>query len=221
MSNSARHQKFSVDEKYFDVIDTPNKAYLLGLLYADGNLCENNTLRISLQISDKSILEKMRSELKSTHPLKYIPYNSKNPNWSDQCCLSITNKQIHDSLISKGIVPAKSLILEFPSFLSKELYPHFIRGYFDGDGYISKNKKEKRLSIIGTEMFLERVKEITKNELDIHCSISVCHKKYNSTTRSLGIAGGKQVKKFLDWMYKNSDLYIERKHFIYKSLYCD
>lgn len=87
-------------------------------------------------------------------------------------------------------------------------------------GYVSKNPKEKRISIIGTEQFCLKIKNISENVLNVHCSISVCHRNESSPTRALGIAGGKQVKKFLDWMYQDADLFIQRKFETYKNIYC-
>ena len=34
--NSHKGRKYTIDENYFDEINTPNRAYILGLLYADG-----------------------------------------------------------------------------------------------------------------------------------------------------------------------------------------
>lgn len=214
-------QKYTINEEYFDKIDTPNKAYILGLIYADGNISKsNNTFKISLQDRDVDILHKIKFELQSNHPLRYLKYNDKNPNWSNQYMLSITNKHIPESLIDKGVIPNKSLKLEFPNYLDDHLIPHFIRGYLDGDGSISKNPKEKRIAIISTVNFCNTLKSIIENKLNIHCSISYCHGKKETPTRSLGIAGGNQVKKFLDWIYKDSDLYLDRKYEIYQDLYC-
>ena len=57
-----------INDHYFDVIDTPLKAYLLGFIYADGWICHNEKTRnyefgIELQASDKYILEKINTEL--------------------------------------------------------------------------------------------------------------------------------------------------------------
>lgn len=214
-------QKYTINEEYFDKIDTPNKAYILGLMYADGCVSnKTNNFSISLQERDVDILNKIKSELQSNHPLYYLKYNEKNPNLSNQYMLSITNKQLHNSLIDKGVIPNKSLKLEFPNYLDDHLIPHFIRGYLDGDGHISKNSKEKRISIISTVNFCNTLKSIIKNKLNVHCSISYCHGKKEVSTRSLGIAGGHQVKKFLDWIYNDSDLYLNRKYEIYHELYC-
>lgn len=219
LSNSKIHQQFEINENYFEYIDTPQKAYILGLIYADGNI-HKNMVRLSLQEDDKEILEKIRRELQSTHPIKIIHYNTKNPSWKNQYCLSIVNKKLRDDLVLHGVTEAKSLTLTFPNTLSSDLYNHFIRGYFDGDGYVSKNPKEKRISIIGTEQFCLKIKDISESVLNVHCSISVCHRNESSPTRALGIAGGKQVKKFLDWMYQDADLFIQRKFETYKNIYC-
>ena len=37
---------YDVDEDYFNCIDTPNKAYILGFIYADGGV-KNNILTIT------------------------------------------------------------------------------------------------------------------------------------------------------------------------------
>lgn len=65
-------------------------------------------------------------------------------------------------LISHGCIPQKSLILKFPE-ISKELIPHFIRGYFDGDGSVgiyNNSSIKKALTLrssicCGTELFLK------------------------------------------------------------------
>lgn len=212
--------KYTLNETYFDLINDQNKAYILGLLYADGCIGKNiNSIQLSLQEKDKSILEKINLLLENPRPLKFINYKEKNPNWQNQYRITIVNKHMHDSLIKQGVIPNKSLILTFPENIDKNLYRHFIRGYLDGDGSISKNIKEKRTSFVGTEVFCKKAKEIIESELNIHCSICYCHDK-NKPTRNLCIAGKNQVKKFLDWIYSDANLYLDRKYQIYYDLYC-
>ena len=82
---------YTLNEHYFDYIDTCNKAYVLGLLYADG--CNTETsITLSLKSCDKHILESINNELSSNRPLKFLSYSQKNSNWSDQYKLTITNK---------------------------------------------------------------------------------------------------------------------------------
>ena len=54
-------RKYDVNQNYFDIIDTQNKAYFLGFLYADGNVSkDNNNIQIALQARDLHILESFK-----------------------------------------------------------------------------------------------------------------------------------------------------------------
>ncbi len=215
-------RKYSINEYYFDEIDNQDKAYLLGLLYADGCRAKNsNAIMIRLQERDSGILEKFRSKLEAEQPLRFIDYSEDNTR-QNQYLLQINNKHIAESLYKYGVIPNKEFKVEYPSFLNKELIPHFIRGYVDGDGFISHNPKEKRMSMTGTSMLLEGIKDYIETELGVHCTIYVPHRKKNkqNVTRTLSIAGRNQVKKVLDHIYKDAELYIERKHQYYQEMYC-
>ena len=77
-SLSETHRKYQLNEHYFDKIDTPNKAYILGFLYADGNNSSSGrSIKMQLQEKDFEILEKIRLELDSELPLKYTEYSDK------------------------------------------------------------------------------------------------------------------------------------------------
>ena len=130
----------------------------------------------------------------------------------------MSNAAVHDALISHGVIPCKSLTLTFPK-INEMYYSSFILGYMDGDGHISENPKDKRCNLVSTESFCTSVADILKDTLDVNCSIMLCHGKTEVTTRMLQVAGGRQVKKFLDWIYSDCDIYMERKYAIYQKLY--
>ena len=212
------NRKYTLNENYFDVIDTQEKAYIIGLLFADGCISErNNAIYISLKEEDKDILLKINKEIGSNRPLEFLNYNDKNKNWSNQYKLTISSKHMVESLRKLGIFPNKSLKIEFPSWVSNEYYFHFLRGYIDGDGSIFKT--EKRMSFIATESFCNSVSKYLYDNLSVHCSISVCHHKTDIPTRDLRISGAKQVKTVLDKVYENANIYLDRKYNIYKSIY--
>ncbi len=212
------HKIYTIDEEYFDEINTQNKAYILGFLYADGCRAKNcNGIRMNLQERDKHILDEINNEIKSNRPLRFIDY-SHDPSRQNQYLLSIDNKHMAESLYKWGIVPCKEFILEFPTWMEHDLIRHFIRGYLDGDGYISKNPKEKRMSFTGTKMLMEGISQYLSDELDVHSTLFSPHRK-NTITRSLSIAGGNQVKKVLDHLYENAEMCLHRKYKIYDSLY--
>ena len=211
-------QIYNINEEFFDVIDTQEKAYVLGMLYADGNnYTKTNKVRIGLQARDVHILEDILRVMDSNIPLSF--YKSKYENCQDIYVLTISNKHISETLNNLGMVPNKSLILEFPEWLDENLYPHFIRGYFDGDGWVAKPKGYYGTSIVSTKNFCERVQEILTD-------IGVVSKIYNTyneetSTRELKIGKKESSKIFLDYIYKDATIYLNRKHDIYVSKFCN
>ena len=215
-------RKYTLNEQYFDQIDTPNKAYILGLLYADGN---NNigksTVRIQLQEGDKDILEKISKEVDTDRPLKYIDcsdriygnnYVSKN-----MFSFEIFSRHVCKMLDYYGMKENKSLILEYPIFLNDELHSHFIRGYFDGDGSITLGKNTL-FTITSTESFCNDCIDIIRNATDVGGSVfdASCH---NGVTKFISIGGRNQCKRVLDWLYYDAELYLQRKYDIYRNYY--
>ena len=200
---------------YFDNIDHQDKAYILGFLYADGNMAQNKCrTSIALQERDKCILEKINKAIGNKKELCFVP--SSNPNWQNSYILRIDSKRMCDALLYHGIFPKKSLLLEFPLNFPFMYYKDFIRGYIDGDGYIGNpNSKgghnNERVQIISTRNFCESLKLLIENYLNINCSISKASCK-NNVTSQLSIGGRQQCIKFLDWIYEDANLYLERKY---------
>lgn len=216
-------RQYQLDEHYFDDIDTPNKAYYLGLLYADGfNNERTNTIIISLQKGDENVLELMRRDMCSEIPLKLIDHSDRRAcgqNWKDQYRLEVHSKHMSKTLKQYGVVQNKSLILEWPTFLRDYLYPHFLRGYIDGDGCIKTQKYTYEVNFAGTYNFCKKAQDYILEKFNIECTLykDACK---NGITSVLYIYGKKSVKHFLDSIYKDSDVYLERKYNTYISKYC-
>ncbi len=216
-----RHTKYTFDEHYFDIIDNQDKAYILGLLYSDGyHNVNDNTITITLQAEDKHILESINSLLNSDRQLRFINNSAKNFNWSDCYQLSFTSPYTSKVLETYGLVGAKSLILEFPEWLNKDLYQHFIRGFFDGDGSISKSRYKYNMSIISTESFCSKIQEIILDELGVESHMYISS-SLDKPTRTLMVTKKHLNKIFFDWLYKDANLYLKRKYDVYKSKYCN
>lgn len=208
--------KYSINEHYFDEIDTPNKAYVLGFFYADGcNHAKRNYIKLTLQISDKDTLEKIRKEMGIEKPLKEESRKKtreKGINEQDAVSLDLYSKHMCEALAKLGCVERKSLVLKWPKWLNKDLCSHFIRGYFDGDGSISKGNG-CRINFASTYMFLNDLKAILENELKV--KLQLYDMKENGITHSLCCSNMKDCKKILDYMYKDAEIYMERKYNIY------
>ena len=202
-------------------------AYVLGFLYADGNITDadssSRTQYIKFSNKEKGIIKKIKSVLKAEHPIHLQPsrtsvdksghlYRS-----SDSFYLRIGSKRMFADLIKLGLMAGKSKIMKFPPIPSQYL-SHFIRGYFDGDGSIHIEKKGningkliiKKVQTIfssGSKVFLQDLSNILAEVLNVRKA-----KIYKGD-------GDFQIKYFLrdsvkifKFMYKNSyNLFLKRK----------
>lgn len=213
----AGRRSYKINEHYFDEIDTPNKAYILGFFYADGsNVKSKRTISMSLEENDKEILERIRNEVGSERPLEFLDYSCKNDfgyTYKNQYRLLLFSAHMCRVLELHGVVPNKSLILEFPS-IREDLLPFFVLGVFDGDGSVSRGKTKETnfiVTITSTKSFCESLKEIIETRLGISCHIYDAQNN-NGITKVFTVSGRLQAKKFLDWLYKDADMFLKRKH---------
>lgn len=216
-NNVTLRKRYKINENYFDQIDTPNKAYILGFLYADGGNTSNYDnkrycITITLKQSDVQILNDIKSEIGYEAPIKFREYDN-----GPIATFDICNKHIVLRLHELGVIPNKTLTLQFPKWLEKNLYSHFIRGYFDGDGCITyrirKAASQLQTTIISTENMCNSIIDIIFNECNINAHIyDVGHELCNDIIKTLSIYGNIQCKKFLDYIYRDADLKLERKY---------
>ncbi len=159
--------KYNYDESYFDNINTPEKSYILGLLYADGSMCPDlHRATISLQEKDVGVLSRINTLIKSDKPLTFVKSN--NDNWQSVYRLDINNRHMCDALVFHGVIPNKSLKLTFPKNLPFDLYKDFLRGYIDGDGTI-KHSRPESVSFTSTKMFCDDAKIFIENNCHVNC----------------------------------------------------
>lgn len=212
--------RYTINENYFEKIDTEAKAYFLGLLYADGcNSTEKNTVRIQLQEEDVHILRKFNEELNHSKPLKF--WKSNNPNRKSLYTLNITNKKISLDLLNLGLTKAKTHTLQFPnkSIVPNKLLKHFVRGYFDGDGsiYYSIDKKwgAKRFAfaIVGNLSFIDKLQDFIVVNTGLNkTKLGKRHKSRNNNIAHLEYGGTNSVMKFYTWLYKDATIFFKRKY---------
>ena len=221
-------RKYTLNEHYFDVIDSKEKAYMLGFLYSDG--CVNDItnikdykVQISLQEEDKEILEKFKSLLNYTGELRKIEPPKKYPNRKVQYQLMIDNKTFYESVVKNGVVPRKSYFAEFPYHIDEKYYKSFILGVYDGDGclYNYRAKNANTITFTGTSQLINSIGDIIEENLDIkkHVHIAQNSKIVDKNTRVLMFGGNIQVEKFLKWLYEDEPIYLQRKYNKYCSLY--
>ena len=222
-SASELKRKYPIQEDFFDKIDTQEKAYILGLLYADGwNQTDRNVVGIGLKESDKEILDKITSLIQPTKPLGYYKKNKLKrgfENSQNEYRLVIANKRISERLVELGCGKAKTHNLTFPTEeqVPSCLIRHFVRGYFDGDGSVSGDK-QKQFNLVGTINFLLPLQQILIEELGFSkTKLDQRYKERDNEIRSLRYCGINQCITFRDWLYKDATIYLERKYDIFHS----
>lgn len=151
-------------------------------------VCKKTTISLSLQEKDRDILEKLRIDAGSNKPLRFISSerkrnNGEGYNYKDKYALTVCNKHWCERLSELGCVPNKSLVLKFPDYLSDEMLPHFIRGYFDGDGCIVNAKSgNHNINLTSTKDFCISVQNIVFNLFGIKSYIHPASNKNGITS---------------------------------------
>jgi len=205
-------RKYFYDESFFNKIDTEEKSYWLGFFTADGCL-ESNSNRIFIELSMKDSEHLAKLALIFNTPLTFrSSFLKKTNRYYNACKLRITSKQIREALILKGLNPRKSNNLDSSIFshIPENLLNHFVRGFFDGDGYVGGKFD---VSFSGTLIFLTKLKTILDKVIGRNSGwISEVDGCY-----VYGISGKEKCVKLRDWLYNNSLVYLERKRDIMKS----
>lgn len=226
-SNKYNSRKYAFNESYFESIDTEHKAYWLGFMYADGYITNKNKIGISLSINDIEHLEKFNNSILSNYPINQYEIKQGYKPGNMYCRVLMTSDKMYNDLINQGCVENKTNVIKAPN-IPKEMITHFLRGYIDGDGCITTKRKslnhslEYKVCILGTEELLTYIKNFIEDNNVAH--INKFHKrKPTHIVSSIELTGNKQVKHFLDLIYKDATVYLDRKHDKYIDLksYCD
>jgi intein-encoded DNA endonuclease-like protein len=209
---------YNINENYFDVIDTANKAYIIGFICADGYI-HTSSIQFCLSIQDIEILEKIKKEIGADIPISFSkrenPYNNgKNKRVCEFCVLRLNSVKLVKSL---SFIPKRktydlnSTILDN---IPEQFVRDFLRGYFDGDGgvYYGKYKKKSYSAIVsGNKEFLENTFGkyfYTPNKLIRNLKSKQMYGWY--------ITRKERVNEFLKYLYEDAELYLDRKYEVFK-----
>ena len=215
-------RKYDYNANFFKKIDTEQKAYWLGFLYADGSVSNlsNYSLRISLQAGDADHIEKIRQIICPEAKIsRYMARETVTGKEFPAARATFNCKELVENLINLGCYPDKTEIITFPyDKMHPRLYRHFIRGYFDGDGSIHLTKKLRvkpycmfRLCGASREMMLEiqdvlvNDTKIARNDITKSKRASKCHLyQFQNSAR-------KDIKNLYNYLYKGATVWLPRK----------
>lgn len=209
------YRKYTHNENYFEIIDTEEKAYWLGFIFADGyiqnhdNRYGQDAMGITIADYDIDVLEKFKISIEATNPI-ILCKNSQN-NGHDCVRILLTSQKTVNDLIDKGCYKNKSTILEPPKNLPQELIIHFIRGMFDGDGSLIKYQHKDCKSISYQINFTTTYKMANWLRDSLQMG-SIYPEKRRNDTWYFGFGGNQQVINFYHYLYDNATIWMDRKY---------
>lgn len=125
---------YKLDDNFFQDINTPGKAYLLGWILSDGTISESG-VTIALHSKDSDVFDVFNKILGVK--IKTYPNLKRN-----LLSYSINSKKIAEDILNFSGIQfesksrKKSHLIKFPKFNSEKLSWMFLRGYFEGDGSV-------------------------------------------------------------------------------------
>lgn len=118
---------------------------------------------------------------------------------------------MYQDLINLGCIPEKSMIIRIPA-IPLNLMPHFIRGYFDGDGTVGVYKNSNKWNTYtlrsgfcsGSQEFLEAI------SLFIPTNNKTVKKTKNRNLYSINLSVNDSISLY-QYMYTDATIWLPRK----------
>lgn len=204
--------KYNYNKHFFDIIDTEQKAYWLGFMYADGYVAYSTERRvyeasIELKASDYEHLMKFNKSLNGNVEVHF----RERERWDklhNICHIRFHSKELVEGLIKHGCIPNKTFDIKMPD-IDEDLIRHFIRGFFDGDGSVYHRKDRNGIYANFTSASYEFLVSLRAYiyQLGVNSYIVKDREHYQ-----LRIYGKDYTMIFLKHIYENSDIYLDRKY---------
>jgi intein/homing endonuclease len=196
-----------------DVFSTYTKesCYWAGFIAADGHIRRGrNTLSIKLSAIDYAHLVKFKEFIGTNVDIKY-------GNSATYCYIDITNPYVVSDLKTNFLIENnKTFTLKFP-LIPDEMKSHFIRGFFDGDGSITKTTTITTSFTCASPEFMDELKELI-------FSLGIRLKSRNrvpptSSANQVSYSGSNSIK-IMEWLYSeaNEDILLTRKRDKYEQI---
>lgn len=212
--SSRRKNRYTLNEHFFDSIDNELKAYLLGYLFADGFVGdeEYNNIVFSQKKDDMEAVELFKESIEYTGELRiFEPGKASFKNSQDHVVVNFSSEHMANKLRNYGLLKKESY-KSLPK-IDNNLLRHFVRGFFDGDGSITLTKSHYKdkvyysgaLDIIVNKNLVDFFLNLFS---DIHFTIDQSKTDYMVYLKCHSKKG---VKFFYDYFYKDSKYFLSRK----------
>ena len=160
-----------INHNYFESIDTPEKAYFLGLILTDGNVYYDKrsanrqpAIQIALKGNDVAILEKFKSEISADNKISMYTNDGR-----FECVFAAHSLKMAQDLEKYGIVPCKTFLIKEMPKVPEKYMRDLIRGIFDGDGtvYILTKEQKLRFGFYGTHDLIGNIVQFLHKEINL------------------------------------------------------
>jgi Staphylococcus phage endonuclease len=213
------HKTYSCDRDFFEVIDSEPKAYVLGLVMADGCVADTGYFwYIALKESDRNLVEQVKVVLKADNPIKVITRKEGDGSFEGtgtMVKLSIGSTKMVDDLGKLGVFSAKSLTIDWPpKDVETKWLRHVLRGYFDGNGSWVRPFQWKINS--GSEEFIINCRKFVVENVGLN------YVKIDDSFRNgfrIKYEGRHSCRKLYHFMYDEATIWLERKRNIMRPLF--
>lgn len=192
----------SCDIHYFDSW-SDDMAYILGYIFADGSIgAQKRSVRFQLNSDDKNAVQFVKEELKVRGGLHHSPGNGST---RESIYVDLNSVIIVQRLIELGVHPRKTFRNDpFPNVPDKYL-PHFIRGYFDGDGCVSISKKNScRVGFIGTPLFVNGIIDCLAQHAKMTRKIPTITNGKEAVWADTRWTNSRDLEKFYEYIYQSN-----------------
>lgn len=215
------YEDYKVNPSQFININSPEIAYILGLLWADGYVrIKGYSNSISIECIEKDLNLLKDIFLKTG---KWCMNHRKRTNRQPQMVITTNNKILAKFLQDNGYVSKSELsACKILSKIPDELKYYWFRGLIDGDGcfYQSKNEYCNQLSIASSYhqdwTYLESLFKKMK------ISYGICRRIQGENKSSIiRISNKRDINKFGNYIYKdylNDKIGLERKYLKFKKI---
>lgn len=212
-SNRSKLYHPNLKENFFETIDTNEKAYWLGFMYADGYIIEEfdnyrtyYRIGLKIKIEDEELIDRFIRTLCLNPDYKHRYKELQNIEGKfyevEYFRIHFANQVMARDLIEHSMIPKKSKIIRLPCLNSCELYLPFILGCFDGDGEEGTSRLWS-----GSREFLEDIKKMfdVPNEIKLKESnlgsawgLSLAPKLFNALLDSYKDSMPRKRKKLME-----------------------
>lgn len=212
----------NMNHDYFEKIDTPNKAYFLGLLTADGSILFNKnkgnsySITLELDVKDKYIIEAFAKEVETD--LKVRVYRrkdgfvAKGEEYRETARLMLHSVKMAEGLQALGVVRNKSNQLKVIPNINEDLYPHYIRGFFDGNGSVFINSRNQRLRVAfySTHEYCDNLNHLLNEKYGT--TLNKVYDQKDEKVSFISFSAAKDIEIIRNLFYKDENcLCLERK----------